>query len=212
MMSDHTAVRGREKKPSLREVHKEMTRQRLIDAAVEVFEEKGYTSSTVEDITTRANVSRTTFYLHFATKREVAIANGDQLLARIPRHYALLTASPGVDLAVAGSFLDALVEMLHDQAQQNIVAYEANVADAELTAKGWRDFLGLGQDLLDDFLAHGWLPVDDDAATHLAIMLPSIQYALWGQGIFRIDAPNEVFMRSLAVLVVDAVARSVRRP
>jgi AcrR family transcriptional regulator len=211
-MSDHTAVRRGEKRPSLREVHKEMTRQRLIEAAVEVFEEKGYPSATIEDITTRANVSRTTFYLHFSTKREVAIANGDQLLARIPRSYPLLTQAEAVDLEVAEAFIASLVETLHEQSQESIVAYEANVADAELTAKGWRDFLGLGGALVDDFLDAGWQVVDDDAATHLAIMLPSVQYAIWGQGIFRIPAPNAVFTRSLAALVVDAVARSVRRP
>lgn len=56
---------------SLRDEQKRFTRQRLIDAAREVFERSGYASTTIEDITRTAGASRATFYLHFRGKAEI---------------------------------------------------------------------------------------------------------------------------------------------
>jgi AcrR family transcriptional regulator len=44
------------------------TRQALQHAFKEVLREKGFTATTVQDITERANVNRGTFYIHFADK------------------------------------------------------------------------------------------------------------------------------------------------
>ena len=43
----------------------------LRDALMALIQEKGYDSITVQDITDRANVARTTFYLHFKDKDEL---------------------------------------------------------------------------------------------------------------------------------------------
>jgi AcrR family transcriptional regulator len=45
-------------------------RTRLLQAAQEVFTEKGLDRAKVEDITTRAGLSKGAFYLHFASKEE----------------------------------------------------------------------------------------------------------------------------------------------
>ncbi|KAB2861105.1 MAG: TetR/AcrR family transcriptional regulator [Anaerolineae bacterium] len=47
------------------------TRQRLLDAAEEVFSRMGYEAASVLDITEAANVSKRTFYLHFNDKEEL---------------------------------------------------------------------------------------------------------------------------------------------
>jgi AcrR family transcriptional regulator len=56
---------------TLREDQKRMTREKLITAARECFEDKGYAQTSVEDITGRVGASRATFYLHFKGKPEV---------------------------------------------------------------------------------------------------------------------------------------------
>jgi AcrR family transcriptional regulator len=56
---------------SLREQQKLYTRQRLTEAALEVFDRQGYVSATIEDIVATAGASRATFYLHFRGKNEV---------------------------------------------------------------------------------------------------------------------------------------------
>jgi AcrR family transcriptional regulator len=57
-------------------------RDRLMDAAFELFDERGYEQTTVEDIAERAGAGRTTFFRHFRTKDEVIF----------PRHEVLLEA------------------------------------------------------------------------------------------------------------------------
>jgi AcrR family transcriptional regulator len=49
----------------------ERTHQLLRDALMELIEQKGYDSITVQEIADHANVARTTFYLHFKDKDEL---------------------------------------------------------------------------------------------------------------------------------------------
>jgi AcrR family transcriptional regulator len=60
--------------PTLRERQRARTRQLLIDAALELFEEKGYLQTAIEDICGAIGASRATFYLHFKSKRDVIVA------------------------------------------------------------------------------------------------------------------------------------------
>jgi AcrR family transcriptional regulator len=53
---------------SIREAQKELTRDRLLDAAREAFEEYGYVGVTIDDIIQRAVAARGTFYLYFESK------------------------------------------------------------------------------------------------------------------------------------------------
>lgn len=48
---------------------RERTHQRLLDAAEQVFSEKGFQEATILDITEAADVSKRTFYLHFDDKQ-----------------------------------------------------------------------------------------------------------------------------------------------
>ncbi|MEV2271714.1 TetR/AcrR family transcriptional regulator [Nonomuraea africana] len=61
----------------LRERKKRRTRQALVDAAVGLFEEKGYEHVTVAEIAEAAEVSTRTFFLHFQAKEDVLFANAD---------------------------------------------------------------------------------------------------------------------------------------
>ena len=47
------------------------TKERLRAAALELFEERGFGTTTVPDIVERAGVTRRTFFRHFSDKREV---------------------------------------------------------------------------------------------------------------------------------------------
>ncbi|MHC5794883.1 TetR/AcrR family transcriptional regulator [Lacisediminihabitans sp. FW035] len=58
----------------------EDSRRRLIDAAVVLFAERGYTDSTVEDIALSAGVTPRTFFRHFSDKEEVLFGDDDDLL------------------------------------------------------------------------------------------------------------------------------------
>jgi AcrR family transcriptional regulator len=64
----------------LRERKKERTRQDLLRAAVELFDEKGYENTTVDDIVDRAEYSRSTFFRYFGSKEDVVIGKNLELL------------------------------------------------------------------------------------------------------------------------------------
>ena len=51
--------------------HGTETRQRLLDAALTVFAERGYHAARVDDIVRAAETSHGTFYLYFANKEEL---------------------------------------------------------------------------------------------------------------------------------------------
>jgi AcrR family transcriptional regulator len=58
-------------------------RQRIIDAARELFLERGFDGVSVGDIAERAEVGRTTFFRYFGDKQEVVFANEQELLDTI---------------------------------------------------------------------------------------------------------------------------------
>jgi AcrR family transcriptional regulator len=59
------------------EVMQELHRVRLIAALAEVTAEKGYAATTIADVVARAQVSRRTFYEHFADKNACLLATYD---------------------------------------------------------------------------------------------------------------------------------------
>lgn len=69
------------------------TRTRLVDAAFSLFEEKGFTETTVEEITARAGTGRTTFFRHFRAKEDVVFPDHELLLPRVEARLATATVT-----------------------------------------------------------------------------------------------------------------------
>lgn len=67
-------------------------RERIVEAAFDLFAERGYDATTVEDIAARAGVGRTTFFRQFRSKEHVVFPDHEQLLAAIEAR--LSTATP----------------------------------------------------------------------------------------------------------------------
>ncbi len=67
------------------------TRRALQDALIQLILEKGYDAVTIEEITDRADLGRTTFYLHFRDKEELFMQAIDTICEEfIDRHETLL--------------------------------------------------------------------------------------------------------------------------
>src|SRR5471030_1474819 len=68
---------------SLVERKQRQARQRIIEAARELFLERGFDRVSVADIAERAEVGRTTFFRHFGDKQEVVFAKEQELFDTI---------------------------------------------------------------------------------------------------------------------------------
>jgi AcrR family transcriptional regulator len=69
--------------PSRRERHSAAVRQRLFDAAMRLFARRGFTETTVEDITNAADVGKGTFFNYFPSKEELLTAFADFRIGKI---------------------------------------------------------------------------------------------------------------------------------
>lgn len=77
--------------PSARRVSREDKRRRIVDAAVEVFAEKGFFGARVSEIAEAAGVADGTIYLYFKSKDDILIAIFEEKMAEIlVRFHALL--------------------------------------------------------------------------------------------------------------------------
>src|SRR5258708_22008706 len=78
----------------------EATRQRVLEAAEQVFGDKGYYGASVTEITRAAGVAQGTFYLYFRGKKETFLDLVDELSNRV-RAATLRGSPPGSDFVDA---------------------------------------------------------------------------------------------------------------
>lgn len=105
------------------------TRQLLREALLALIVERGYDNITVQDITDRANVARTTFYLHYKDKDELLFAGMREIYDGLIAQADLRNRNPflGMPLNDASDFLH--------------VAEYANFYRVMLNEKGSMSFL-----------------------------------------------------------------------
>lgn len=117
-----------------RSARREATRQRVLDAAREVFAERGVIGGTVEDICERAGFTRGAFYSNFADKEDVLEAlvarEHTQLLEHLDASLALvdqeLAAAPDLATAIA-SIVDRILGSVPVDRQLSLVQTEIEI-------------------------------------------------------------------------------------
>jgi AcrR family transcriptional regulator len=80
-----------------RDRQREETRQRVYEAALEIFRRDGVAASRIEDISSLAGVSRGSFYFHFPTKDDVLLERVRTSEARIAAALAALDEATPVE-------------------------------------------------------------------------------------------------------------------
>src|SRR4030095_12690985 len=77
-----------------RERKKEETRQRIFQAALELFKQKGFESTTVDDITERADVAKGTFFNYYPRKESVVFDLCFEHLTDVENHSQNVGSQP----------------------------------------------------------------------------------------------------------------------
>jgi AcrR family transcriptional regulator len=62
----------------LRERKKKRTREAIVEAAMDLFDERGFEGTTVADIASRADIAPRTYFAYFPTKEDVVFADFDE--------------------------------------------------------------------------------------------------------------------------------------
>src|SRR6266852_7481110 len=77
------ALRNPASNLSRRQRHSAEIRERLFRAALELFAQKGFVETTVEDITEAADVGKGTFFNYFPSKEHILLAFGEMQLSKL---------------------------------------------------------------------------------------------------------------------------------
>lgn len=184
--------------------------QSILDNARELFLDRGYVSTSVEDITSAAGVSRATFWTYFATKQDVLRSLGENIEEEglgVARQFAELPAGASLE-AVTGwvhtylTFLDTYGAFLH-------ASFQAAYTDPELRQWQLDAELG-GAETLGEGLLHlqggKASPGVDPVIQGLGIL--SMLERFWYQWrVGGMDVDEEAVARSMAQLIWGAAQK-----
>jgi AcrR family transcriptional regulator len=97
---------------TLVERKQQRARQRIVDAAAELFEGQGFDNVSVTDIAARADVGRTTFFRYFGDKAEVVFAKEQEMLDAITHSASLQSLGPADTAGQAiGQLRDVVLDL-----------------------------------------------------------------------------------------------------
>jgi AcrR family transcriptional regulator len=171
-------------------------RGRLEQAALDLFEERGFDQTTVAAIAERAGLTERTFFRHFADKREVLFGVAEPLRAAITDAVAALpAAAPPIEAAAAAVLtVSAGLQDRREHARRRQALIAGN---RELQERDLIKMANLAAMLTDALLARGVPDLQARLAAETAIAVFKIAFERWLEG----SAPRE-----LAPLLVEAFA------
>jgi AcrR family transcriptional regulator len=148
---------------------KPSVRERLAQAAFELFDERGYEQATIEDIAERAGLSRATFFRHYRSKEEVIFPDHDSLLSQIGDR--LRTSSHDTALVAVS---DAVRLVLLHYIEEGDVARRRYALTSTVPALRGREIISVAryQRLFREFIA-GWMASHGQTAPLRAELMAS---------------------------------------
>ncbi|MBE0534147.1 MAG: TetR/AcrR family transcriptional regulator [Phycisphaerae bacterium] len=103
------------------------TRQRLQQAALDVFAEKGWDATTVEDITQKADLGKGTLYRHFSDKEEILVTLVDQAVDHLSKLLTERSAEIDTLEDVLEHYLTAHYEFYRENSEEFILLFQGRV-------------------------------------------------------------------------------------
>jgi len=129
-------------------------RERLEQAALELFQERGYAQTTVQEIAARAGLTERTFFRYFADKREVLFWGAGTLQKLIVDAIAdAPEGTPPLDAVAAG--LEAAATMLQPRREHARARHALILADADLRERELHKLASLASAMADALRGRG---------------------------------------------------------
>ncbi len=156
-------------------------RERLVVAAVDLFTEQGYDATTVAQISERAGVTKSTFFRHFADKRELLVA-GQQTLSHLLAEGIADAPDEATPLEAVAAGLDrassAMGQMNRDLGPRLKAAVAASV---ELQERDALKSVGLAAAMTTALVARGVPDPTAQLAGELGALAFKRGYAQWSE-------------------------------
>ncbi len=149
---------------------REPARDRLVRAAFDLFDERGFEQTTVEEIAERAQTGRTTFFRNFRSKDDVIFPDHERLLAAVRER--LSTATPET---AAVAVTEAARLVLHEYLAEGQRARTRYALTSTVPVLRDRETASIGryQRLFREFLGQ-WLGDGDRAALRAELLANAV--------------------------------------
>jgi len=165
-------------------------RDRLVDAALELFRERGYNRTTVGEIAARAGLTERTFFRHFTDKREVLFGGGRDFeqgitdaIAGAPRDASPLDVVVGALEVVAARF----PPRRDYRARQRLIAAHPELRERELIK-----LASLTSAMTDALRARGVAGPAASIAAEAGIAIFKTAYERWVGSTQQRDFPTHI--------------------
>jgi len=191
---------------SIREAQKQLTRDRLIDTAIEVIVDRGMESTTIEEIASRANVGRTTVYKYFHGKSDIATAIGERYSAQLIDVIASMSQVDPGDLAQLNEWLLRFEAMFSGQPSWFLLA--PPTPEAIMSSLRKQD--AAAEQILQEWAARGWTQAVATPAQSLRLLFNLVGRWLSYHAVFGVPEP-EHSREALIELVNCEITRIVRK-
>lgn len=154
-------------------------KQRLEQAALDLFAAVGYEKTTVSDIAARAGVTSRTYFRYYPDKREILFGGADQLRVRIS---CSLRDAPA-DLSPLAACLHAMstCEELYDAHEHEDLRRRDTIiaTSEELQEREARKLACIAADVADGLVGRGSDPADAELVADLAVAAFKHAARLW---------------------------------
>jgi AcrR family transcriptional regulator len=149
---------------------------RLMLAALELFEERGFEATTVAEIAARAGLTERTFFRHFADKREVLFRGGDRLTEAVLARLGTVEPGAGPLAAVATALegADGLFERSFARRRHPVIAANPELEERELVK-----LARLGESLARALRDRGTDPRTAELAAQTGMAAFHVAFARW---------------------------------
>jgi AcrR family transcriptional regulator len=154
-------------------------RERLQDAALELFSENGYEATTVAQIAERANLNRATFFRHFADKREI-LFGGEEVLSGLFAD-AIRQAPDDADVSacLAGALKAADAVMTAEQRRRAAQRHRIAEASVEVRERGLLKTAGIANSVVGSLLERGVEDLTARLGAEMLILAFSLALRRW---------------------------------
>jgi AcrR family transcriptional regulator len=152
-------------------------RERLVEAMVQVVNERGVVATTISDIVARAGISRRTFYEHFENKEDCLLATYDTVVETEVQRLLELPNSSGSWMEQLEGIIRGLFDAIAERPDAARLICVEMGASGEVGVQRWAD----GAARLEHFISAGFTrglgPIPDPVARAIVGALRKIIYS-----------------------------------